>query len=308
MDSSDLTLTLTIIIIFILLLCFNFLVVGIKRIRNNWPLYRCNPMVMPFAGFFGFDARENFSYCIQNIQANYMGHLMAPMHYNTKVLSEHGTSLNKGSINMRGMMNKMRVNLSDSITSIFSVFYNMIIEIQRLMINLKSMFSQLGGVIATLMYTLSGSIMTVNSLWDGPPGQLVRALCFHPDTLIQLEDETFATMRSLPLNARLKNGSRVHAVMNISNLQDDGKSMIEQVYRLRKGGEKGEDILVSGSHLVFDTTTLKFVHVHELAAAEPTDVKCETFACLITSDHIIPIGKWLFHDWEDNNGSPSKSN
>ena len=31
------------------------------------------------------------------------------------------------------------------------------------------------------------------------------------------------------------------------------------------------------------------------------------YRVLITSDHSIPIGEWIFHDWEDNNGSPSKN-
>ena len=35
-----------------------------------------------------------------------------------------------------------------------------------------------------------------------------------------------------------------------------------------------------------------------------TDTKQETLCCLITSNNTIPIGKWIFHDWEDNN--PSK--
>ena len=38
-----------------------------------------------------------------------------------------------------------------------------------------------------------------------------------------------------------------------------------------------------------------------------TDTKHETLCCLITSDHTIPIGKHIFHDWEDNNGSPAKN-
>ena len=37
------------------------------------------------------------------------------------------------------------------------------------------------------------------------------------------------------------------------------------------------------------------------------DVKCDELSCLITSNHTIPIGQWIFHDWEDNNGSPAKS-
>jgi hypothetical protein len=66
-------------------------------------------------------------------------------------------------------------------------------------------------------------------------------------------------------------------------------------------------ILVSGSHLIYEPGIKKFIHVEHLMAAERTEIKCETFTCLITSNHIIPIGEWIFHDWEDNNGSQSKS-
>ena len=40
---------------------------GIAEVINNWPKYRCNPVIMPFAGMFGYDASENFNFCMKNI-------------------------------------------------------------------------------------------------------------------------------------------------------------------------------------------------------------------------------------------------
>ena len=37
---------------------------NVGDIKNNWPQYRCNPLVMPFAGYFGHDPAENFNECI----------------------------------------------------------------------------------------------------------------------------------------------------------------------------------------------------------------------------------------------------
>ena len=85
MKSSDISLSIIIILIFILLYVFNILVVGIKNIKNNWPKYRCNPVVMPFASLFGQDPAQNFTYCIQTMQTNYMGYLTQPIHYNMSV-------------------------------------------------------------------------------------------------------------------------------------------------------------------------------------------------------------------------------
>ena len=70
--------------------------------------------------------------------------------------------------------------------------------------------------------------------------------------------------------------------------------------------DEQEAILVSGSHLIYDPTCKQFVHVKDLPASQLSEVNCDRLACLITSDHTIPIGEWIFHDWEDSNGSAPK--
>lgn len=313
MNTADLTITIFILIVFILLYVFNVLSVGINKIKEQWPLYRCNPSVMPFASVFGQDTSKNFTYCIQTMQENYMSYLMQPLMYNLNIIGNIGTNIIKAINDIRAFFDKIRTFITNIVGSIFSVFLNILIEFQRITINIKDLFGKLIGIMATLMYTLDGSIMTMNSTWAGPPGQLVRALCFHPDTLLRLKDNSLVSMKDVPLNAVLKNGTVVHAVMHISNLDEKGQC-IEPLYRI-KGGEaaptqhataSANDILVSGSHLIYDPVQKKFIHVEHMLAAEKTDIQCETFTCLITSNHIIPIGQWIFHDWEDNNGSESK--
>ena len=186
MKSSDISLSIIIILIFILLYVFNILVVGIKNIKNNWPKYRCNPVVMPFASFFGQDPAENFTYCIQTMQSNYMGYLTQPLNYNMGVLGNTTNTLINSINAVRAFFNNIRGFITYIIQSVFGVFLNILIEFQRLIINIKDMFSKTVGILAALMYTLDGSIKTMNSAWNGPPGQMVRALCFHPDTKIAI--------------------------------------------------------------------------------------------------------------------------
>jgi hypothetical protein len=307
MKTSDLTITIFIIIVFIILYVFNILTVGINKIKEDWALYRCNPAVMPFASVFGQDTSANFTYCIQNMQSNYMSYLMQPLQYNLSVIGNIGANLTNSLNDVRAFFNNIRNFITDIVKSIFSVFLNILIEFQRLTINIKDLFNKLIGIMVTLMYTLDGSMMTMNSAWAGPPGQVTRALCFHPETKLRLKDNSLVSMKDIPLNSVLKNGTIVNAVMHISNLDENGKC-IEALYKVTGGGEESEDILVSGSHLVYDPTIKRFVHVENLLNVERTELMCDTFTCLITSNHIIPIGKWIFHDWEDNNGSASKSN
>jgi hypothetical protein len=309
MKTSDLSITIFILIVFIILYVFNVLSVGINQIKEDWPVYRCNPVIMPFASIFGQDVVNNFTYCIQSMQGNYMSYLMQPLQYNLNVIGNIVKGLTGAINSVRAFFNNIRNRIIGIVKSIFSVFLNILIEFQRLTINIKDLFNKLIGIMVALMYTLNGSIMTMNSAWSGPPGQLTRALCFHPETKLRLKDDTLVCIKDVPLNAVLKNGTIVNAVMHISNLDEHGKA-IEALYKL-KGGEKSEesesDILVSGSHLVYVPTTKVFDHVENLLEAEKTDILCDKFTCLITSNHTIPIGEWIFHDWEDNNGSKSKS-
>lgn len=306
MKSSDITLSVFIIIMFILLYIFNILAVGIKNIENNWPQYRCNPVVMPFSSVFGHDTTSNFTFCIQSMMQNYMGFLMHPLFHNFNILGTISTKVRGGIRSAKAFFNYLRLSIVGVIHGVFSAFLNILIEFQRVTINLKDIFSKLIGIMVTIIYTVEGSLHAMNSTWDGPPGQLVKALCFHPDTKIELKDGSLVAMKDMPLNAVLKTGSKVSAVMNISNLDEKG-DFIEELYSI-EGGENDEIILVSGSHLVHDPEIKKFIQVKDLSVdkAKISSIHSATFSCLITSDHIIPIGKWIFHDWEDNNGSISK--
>jgi len=312
MKTSDIGLSIFIFLVFIGLYVLNILGIGIQNIKQNWPKYRCNPIVMPFASYVGPDGTnpsDNFTYCIQNMQTNYMQYLLKPVNYNLNAMGSIASSLTESLNSVRGFFNYIRTEIMSIVEGIFGVFLNIIIEFQRNIINIKDLFGKLVAILATFIYILSGSIMTMNSAWKGPPGQLVRSVskikirCFHPDTLIKTEKD-FCKMKDLELGTRLKDGSEIVSVMKISNL-DENKKHIVPLYRLNNG-ENGEDIYVSGTHLIYDPKLEKFIQVSKSSKAVLTNEYVDYFSCLITSTNIIPIGSHVFHDWEDNQGSKSK--
>tara|TARA_B100000902_G_scaffold397102_1_gene459903 strand:- start:3821 stop:4621 length:801 start_codon:yes stop_codon:yes gene_type:complete len=263
-------------------------------------------MVMPFAEVFGHDIMSNFTYCIQGMQTDYMKYLLQPLDYNFSVITNLGGSLSMNINSIRAFFNNLRTMITDTIGSIFGVFLNILIEFQRVIINVKDLFGKVIAILATLMYTISGSIMTMESTWAGPPGQMVQALCFEPNTTL-MTSSGLVSMKDIELGTKLKNGARVCAVMQISNVDKEGKQ-IEKMYKM-EGGENNQPIFVSGSHLVYEPDLQEFVAVKDLHGSKPslvTEKECSVLSCLITSDHSIPIGEWMFHDWEDNNGSNSK--
>ena len=313
MKTSDLTLSIIIVFIFIFLYIFNLVVVGMQRIKDNWTVYRCQPLVMPFASFFGHDTGKNYAYCIQSMQKGFMDDLLKPLNFNVNILGDITSELTGTFNNFREFTKYFRFSMMDAFSNIFATLFNLMVEVQRTVINIKDMVGKVIGIMTTTLYVLDGSVMTMESAWSGPPGQLVRALCFHPETKLDLKNGNKVSMKDVELNSILKNGTRVLSVMKLSNLDENG-TIIEKMYRVKRNIKNNNDndndndyILVSGSHLIYNPDSKQFVQVKDLPNSEISQVDCDVLSCLITSNHTIPIGDWIFHDWEDNNGSQSKS-
>jgi hypothetical protein len=116
-------------------------------------------------------------------------------------------------------------------------------------------------------------------------GRRRRRRCFSPETLIKLQNGETRAMKNLELGDILVNGSIVKATMQIKNESDT-------YYKLPG------DILVTGSHYIKDGDTYK--QVKNFSKAEATSQLDPIVSCLITNDHKIPVGDFIFWDWEDN--------
>ena len=265
----------------------------LAAIKANWPLYRCNPMYMPLAD----DEENNFVYCIQNMQSDFMGYLLQPLTFVTSSISSTLGNFTNDINMVRAMFDKVRTFMSSTIQSVFGVFLNLVIEFQKITISIKDLIGKTIGIMVSLMYVMDGSIKTMGSTWNGPPGQMVRSLgkCFDPETKVKLQNGNIKMMKDIDLGDILENGSVVESVMKIDNNRDP-----VPFYIIKGRGLNKEDIYVTGSHLVFNDSTKEFCKIEDYINAEKTDRWGRWFSCLITSDHKIQIGDQVFWDWEDH--------
>jgi len=268
-------------------------------IKENWPLYRCNPPYWVFSE----NVSDDFTYCIQNTQVNTMGYLLQPITYLianlTSFVGDLGGSLN----NVRQMIGGIRGFTGDIIKNIFGVFLNLVIEFQKMIITIKDMVGKLIGVVVTILYVLDGSIKTMNSTWNGPPGQLVKAIgsCFHPETKIKVKSGETYEMKDLPLGAELCDGGKVFAVLKVDNVKKEPLYKIKDINNTKNDTNATNIIYVTGDHFILDPTTNKFIKVKDYKDAElQTEVYSDWFSCLITTNRRIKIGKHVFWDWEDD--------
>jgi hypothetical protein len=119
----------------------------------------------------------------------------------------------------------------------------------------------------------------------GRRGRRRRFRCFSPETLVKLQNGDEVAMKDLKLGDVLVNGSVVKATMKIKNDNDPYYKLPGSVH-------------VTGSHYIKDGD--KYVQVKDFPGAELTTQTDPVVSCIVTDDHKIPVGDFIFWDWEDN--------
>lgn len=302
MKFGDIVSTIIIIIIFVFLYSSSALTVKMQEIKEDWSMYRCQPIAMPFASYFGSDPMENFSYCVGNIQKDLMGFFLNPIQYVLGMITELGGFLLERIQFIRKFIDYLRNMVTNVIGDTYGMLVNIIIQFQKLIIKTKDLVMKLMGIVMTFMYMIQGAVLTGKSIYDGPIGQTLQELCFYPETPIKLHSGTKLPMKDVKLGDILENGSEVLGLLRLKG------SDCNPYYRL--WSEELQDwIYVTGEHHVCpinkfgksrDTRFLKnYIKMKDYWRAEKTKKYDNEYVCLITSNHQIKIGEHIFWDWED---------
>ena len=278
-------------LVFLIYIAGIFYFSQMQEIQDNWQTYRCNPMYMPMAD----DINSNFTYCVQNSMSGFMGFILEPITFLTSSMGGMISGITDEVNVVRAMFSKVRSFISSVIQSVFGIFMNLIIEFQKIIIGMKDLMGKTIGMLVVFMYIMDGAIQTMQSAWNGPAGQLVKALggCFPPTTKLKLKNGSIVFIKDINLGDTLENGSIVDKIIKIDNTRHP-----EVIYRIK--GIDTEDIYVTGGHFVYDKQLAKFIKVSQYSNATISE-RTEPWLCnLCTSDNRIAIGKEMFWDWDDD--------
>jgi len=292
MKGSDIRLSFFILFVFLLMFFATILSVGIKKFKENWPRYKCNPAAMPFAGYLGYNAMDNFVECISTIQSGLMGRFLAPIFTMTKFMTQLAGNLMSNIAAIQSTVFNLKNVMNTQFTDITGMFVNIIVKFQKLIIKMKDIFSKLAGTMITLVYMMKGLSLTGTSMWDGPIGQFTRDFCFSPDTLIKMQDGNMKKIKNIEIGEFLENDIEVLATLNIKNVHPDNP------YYKIWSDKLNAFIFVTATHKILDPKN-GFIPVETYSRATKTNIQADVLNCLITDNHQIPIGEYIFWDWED---------
>ena len=106
---------------------------NIQPIKDNWATQRCNPKVIPFAGFINKKpgqtisqfTQENFTYCVQNILKSITGYAVQPLTYITSMLENIYLAILNDIQKIRQMIDNVRNSMAIMAKEVMGRILNM---------------------------------------------------------------------------------------------------------------------------------------------------------------------------------------
>lgn len=262
---------------------------NLSNIQANWPEYRCQPHMMPLAGLFGHDVNENFQFCIQQIiQENTKG-VAGPFAQGMGGFTGILTNLMNSANSFRTML----ATLVGGVVKIISEFKaRMTALMSRIKITssrMKAMMYRVYGTMFAVMYMGMSAQTGIANFGDSFIFKFIDTFCFPPEQPIQLYDGTVIAISTVKVGNILTNGHRVETIYKFAA---DGQDMVML-----------GNVIVSSNHFVrFNDKWVMAKDHPDANITGPWRGGLERpLVCLTTHDHILPIGPYIFADYDETN-------
>jgi hypothetical protein len=132
---------------------FFVLLLGMRRtVIKHWDKYRCSPLILPFAEFFGYDSSDTLSQCISKNVSDATGPVVKPYEDLFSVMKSTNMDMSSSLEDIRGVMKALKENVTDSFNNVMTKMGNMGSTAQFLMMKIQAMVQKLLALYVTLLY------------------------------------------------------------------------------------------------------------------------------------------------------------
>lgn len=283
---------ITVLMVVIIVGVFQFS--AFTDVVENWEKYRCDVSVMPFAGFYGKNAEENFNYCmsamLQSKASSFTGPFATILTTIVGAMMTFMQSLNSFRV-MLGTLTGGVGKVFTEFTDRFNFLYN---NIQNTAVRMQFLFKRLMSSFISIIFLGSSAVTAGMNFGDTFLFKFLDTFCFDPETVIEVKGKGYIPVKSVELGAVLADGSRVSSV-----------------YRFYSRGVPM--VVFNGSYGKINVSTN-----HYMKNAEDKWIRCEDhpdarllsnwgsdrpLVCFDTDTHRIPIGGYVFSDYDETNAT-----
>ena len=263
--------------------------VDIDRIKADWANQRCNPLIMPFAGFFGHPAKDNFDFCMGKI---FDGH-STPIMGSIGAIFSKFTSLLTSIFNSVNSIRNIIASLGGGINVVFQEFTdritNFFFELRMSAIRMKMLFGRVYATLFSVMYMGLSGISGMTSFTNTFLFSFLDTFCFPGETEVTVLKEKRAVLTPIK-------------EVKIGDVLLPGRTTVTATFRFYS---RGQAMVQLGRTVVSTNHYVMYKGKPIMAGEHPHAIRLgpwnsdEHLYCVNTTDHTIPVGGLTFMDYDE---------
>lgn len=280
---------LVITIVQIIIMVWTVMGGGIADVFNNWPQYRCNPIIMPFAGLFGYDSSENFNFCMKNIFSMNAGAVLAPVYGVMANFTEIVGTISNVANSFRYLIANLLNGMERLMSGFRDKFQFILFSIRMSFFKIMNLMGRLYSTFYAVIFMGISGLQAAKNVANNDLVKFLLEFCFDPDAPIKLESGDSVPIKQLKIGDRLLSVDGVVPV--VTSLFEFNGSKTPMV--------KVNNTVVSSKHYMRYDPLGNWIEAgqHPDALLHPS---LDRLICLNTSTHTLFINDQLFSDYDES--------
>ena len=255
-----------------------------KEIKDNWAEYRCKPSVIPFVSQITGGKINTFTNgvdCLLNVHMKpYIKSILGPFVLFFESIVDVLVDVVKSIQNIKLMITYMRNTTRAFLIDIANKMHGYAKKLSYMVNRIMETFHKIFIVFEDIFYALGYLITSLASVWNGPIGDAARFICFHKNTKITMENNSYKKIKNIKTGDTIKNGGKVlatHIFWGLTSLYSYG------------------GVIVSPSHLVYENGS--WVRIGNSEKSQLLRKREKRIYCLTTEKGTMVINDILFSDY-----------
>lgn len=269
-------------------------IADIDHIKADWANQRCTPFIMPFAGYFGFNAKENFEFCMGKVFSAQAQPMLGSI---TGIFGKFTTVLQSIFHSVNSLRNVI-ASLGGGINVIFQEFTERIsmffFKLRLTAIHMKSLFMRMYAILFSVMYMGMSGISGMSSFTNTFLFSFLDTFCFPGETELMVKDKGRVPIKDIQMGDVLLPGHSV--VTGTFEFEARGQPMVQL-----------GPVTVSTNHYVMHEGKPIKAGNHPHAISKGTWKSAAHLYCLNTHNHIIPVEYLEFMDYDETSSADKET-
>jgi len=278
--------------IFIVLVVMFFSLANVTEISKNFSRYRCNPIMMPFVGSFGYDPKENMNFCLSNIFNSKAAEIFSPIYAILGNFTEIVHVVMNVALSIRQLFSNFLAGVNNFIRNVRDRVQGLLFSIRMSFLKMNNLMGKVYGTMYAVMWMGTSALTAGANLANNDLVNFMFEFCFHPETAIQRADGSYTTISNIQIGDTL------------APLSDKSTPVVTSVFRFdgsRTPMVAIGDVIVSQSHYIEYNNTMIHAEDHPDAIPVPPT---SSLVCLNVSGHRFAVGRntLVVADYDEHDG------